>query len=392
MNTATVANTGNAPSAANPTMLMHRKQRQRRRQPEPPDDSSGEKDLRQHGQHLRRQLQSAPAPRCAPSGPRTHAQRCSLCAKYRNVEPIVNSIMKPQIASRYGDFKTCVKPAHTLPPITSPARRCPSRRRFRPLSGDAPPSRMRESASPSTRQLQQHRRHEQQRSPRRSSAPAPPLPPSPMIEPSVPPTPMNPNNRLACSLLNTVGHQTPEDRRVEQREHRRPHEERAPHPNVDRRAFLRRHEAQHDVEHQHAGDKKLIRDRNDTPHREPHDERREHRIAALASPRASPANSHGSLVDARRRGDCVANRTQHEIAAQQKEEERERRQASPALRPSRTSTTRRSSACSGRSTACSRPSLTSAASRPRLLRLPRGEHLRLTLRRDPRELSLRQVA
>ena len=92
-----------------------------------------------------------------------------------------------------------MKPAHTLPPITS-APLAPRSGRFRPLIGVAPPSRIGKRITVNTASSNSA-------ADTSSSVIAPMRVASaavadPVIEPSVPPTPMNPNIRLACSLLN----------------------------------------------------------------------------------------------------------------------------------------------------------------------------------------------
>src|ERR1700712_1962301 len=98
--------------------------------------------------------------------------------------------------SRYGDFATALNPAHILPPITS---------------GSLPPRVARSATSPwamSGKRTTVSTASSINTADTSNTFTAPILlaraavVADPSNEPSVPPTPINPNNRLACSLLN----------------------------------------------------------------------------------------------------------------------------------------------------------------------------------------------
>src|SRR6185369_15387543 len=95
-------------------------------------------------------------------------------------------------------------------------------------------------------------------------------------------------------------------------------------PHVDAGSFRRRHVAQHGVEDQHVGDEELVRNRDELPHREFRDQRREHRVENQRS-RECGKEQPRQLTRARRRRHFVSHRSQNEIAAQQEKEQRERR-------------------------------------------------------------------
>src|SRR5690348_11865291 len=134
----------------------------------------------------------------------------SDCSKYKNVEPIVNRIMKTQMPSKYGERTTWVNPAHTLPPITSWSRAAP---RTPPrVSGTASPppaagcsgKRTTVNTASSSNATDTSNKFSV---PIRGANDA--VTADPMIDPNVPPTPMNPNIRFACSLrkLSAIRHQ-----------------------------------------------------------------------------------------------------------------------------------------------------------------------------------------
>src|SRR3954468_9137569 len=113
------------------------------------------------------------------------------------VDPNTYNSMKRQMPSRYGDFVMCVKPDHTLPPITSACRSV-----SRLLCPPAPPTTtggqrmiVTMASSSSTAETS-------------STFTAPNLGASaavsadPLSDPNDPPTAMNPNSRFACSLVN----------------------------------------------------------------------------------------------------------------------------------------------------------------------------------------------
>src|SRR3954453_2298261 len=106
-----------------------------------------------------------------------------------------------QIANRYGDLATCVKPAQTLPPITS-ASPCTGGTTSSPATTDARDEWSGESVIVTTASSMSTADTSSMFTAPICGASAA-VAAEPMMDPAVPPTPMKPKRRFACSLRQT---------------------------------------------------------------------------------------------------------------------------------------------------------------------------------------------